>query len=223
MIDVMPTSRSAIFANPSRKMSPSLIWAILIAVALHLLLAFYLLMQTFSIPLPTQPITEQGPIVVSIDPPVKTTHPKPVVVKVPVHATTTVPDHVDTTTIIPTKGPAIDTDKGPLILPDGDDQVITDPGTDTGPVFVQARWAQFPDSNTLTDYYPPVALDNDKTGSAEVECTILDAAGRVSCAVVSETPRNYGFGAATVKMVEAKGRVDTNQGTSSPARSCARQ
>jgi protein TonB len=49
-------------------------------------------------------------------------------------------------------------------------------------------------------------------GAARVQCTVLDAAGRVHCTVVSETPKGYGFGQQTVKMVEEKGRVDTSVG-----------
>ena len=45
-----------------------------------------------------------------------------------------------------------------------------------------------------------------------MQCVVLDTAGRVSCAIVSEKPGGYGFGTATVRMVQDKGRVDVSQG-----------
>ena len=77
------------------------------------------------------------------------------------------------------------------------------------PVYVTAKWTKFPDIN---EYYPSRAQDDEVEGSATVECTVVGADGRVKCSVVSENPPGYGFGAATVKAVEGKGRADTSAG-----------
>ncbi|MEI9905888.1 MAG: hypothetical protein WDN06_19715 [Asticcacaulis sp.] len=223
MIDVLPTSHSAIFARPVRKMSPSLVWALLIAVGLHLLLAFYLLTQNFIRPAPPEVYVGDAPIVMTMDrpkpKPLDTKQPTPAKPTIQVHQPTPAPtpQKVDDSPIIPVKGPP-GIIEGPVTLPTGGDTggVVGGTGTTAGPVYITPRWTQFPDGNTLADYYPQVAIDNDKTGVAEVECSILDTAGHVNCTIVSETPKGYGFGAATVKMVEAKGRVDTEQGAIQP-------
>lgn len=214
-------SHSAIFAQPRRKLPLSLVWAILIAIGLHVLLAIYLLTQNFARVIPDDPTaTPQKPITVTMSPPPQDTKddqqkPPPQSHPINVHTPTNTTPVDDDLPIIPNKGPIVDT--GPGLLNTGPDVVISDSGGgDGGPVYINPRWAQFPDSNTLTEYYPPAAIDANKQGVAEVECEILDTAGHVSCTVVSETPKNYGFGAATVKMVEAKGRVDTAGGTVKP-------
>lgn len=219
MIDVLPTSHSAIFARPARKMSPSLLLAILVAVGLHILLAFYLLTTNFVRPMPPETIVEPGPLITTIERmPTKTDDkpPPPIKNTIQVHSPTATTPTPEDLPIIPAKGPTITA--GPVVLPDG--PVVTagpDVGTGTiEPTYITPRWTQFPDGATLAEYYPQVAIDNDRTGQAVVECSILDTAGRVSCSVVSETPKGYGFGAATVKMVEAKGRVDTNAGNIKP-------
>src|SRR5690606_18924207 len=84
------------------------------------------------------------------------------------------------------------------------------------PAFIQAEWTRFPDSRALARYYPARALENEREGMARVECTIVDVSGRVTCVVLSESPANQGFGPATVKMVQAEGRVDTSEGAIKP-------
>ncbi|MGA9659067.1 MAG: energy transducer TonB [Asticcacaulis sp.] len=82
----------------------------------------------------------------------------------------------------------------------------------SAPPYIKASWARFPDSMALSTYYPVRALDNEIEGVASVECTVLDKAGHVSCVALSESPGNYGFGKATVKMVQDKGRIDVAKG-----------
>lgn len=224
MIDVLPTSHSAIFARPPKKMSPSLVLAILIAIGLHVLTAFYLLTQNFMRPMPPEAPVGETTVVVTMDKPVlkpvdtqKPPPPPSHTIQVHTPAMTTITPVIETP-LIPVKGPAgIDT--GPVVLPDGgvDGGTSAGPGTGTaGPTYINPRWTAFPDGNTLADYYPERALEDGRTGTAVVECSVLDDAGHVGCSVVSETPKTYGFGAATVKMVEAKGRVDTAQGAVKP-------
>jgi len=216
MIDVLPSPHSAIFTTPRRRMSPSLVWGIAFALGVHGLLAFYLLSQSFA-PVEETPVAEPRPAVVTMERPL----PKPLdppkpqnVIKV--HTPTTVPTALDTTPIIPVKGPDV-VIEGPLVLPTVP-EVVTDPGTapPAPPAFVEARWTRFPDAGALARYYPPRAIEDDKAGTATVECTVLDDAGHVSCAVISETPRTYGFGKATAAMIASVGRVDTTQGNVRP-------
>jgi len=79
-------------------------------------------------------------------------------------------------------------------------------------IMVEARWAKFPDGTALSSYYPQKALDAEREGRATVDCIISDAEGHVHCSLLSETPANYGFGKATIKMIEDIGRVDMTKG-----------
>lgn len=217
MIDVLPRSHAAIFARSQRKIPPSLILAIIVAAGLHALVLFYLVTQNFAQNLIVDPTPATAPpVTVTMDKPV-VDHPKPTPPNVihahdPVLTTTTPPD---TTDIIPVKGPDISTGQPPVITTTEPNLVDTT-GTDTGPAYVTPRWTSFPDSSALAQYYPGKAIDNDRTGQASVECTVLDAAGHISCVLISETPAGYGFGDATVRVVQDKGRIDTNQGLIKP-------
>ena len=218
MIDVLPTSHSAIFARPPRRIPPSLILAIVVAGGLHALLIFYLITQNFVVTAQPEVFPTDNPVIVTMDKLKPVTDPKP---KPPNTITAhpplqTIPDKIDTAPIIPVKGPDVVIDTGPPVLPTGGEGPVTATGTDAGPVYVTPRWTSFPDSNALADYYPPSAINDDRTGQASVECTVLDTAGHISCVLVSETPKGYGFGSATVRVVQDKGRVDTGQGAVKP-------
>ena len=125
-----------------------------------------------------------------------------------------VTDKTETAPIIPQKSTSdtIDDPTKPPVLPTISGGEVKDIGGEGQGVITAARWSRFPDGNALAEYYPPKAADAEIEGQATVQCAVLDSSGRVSCAVVSETPGNYGFGAATVRMVQDKGRVDTTQG-----------
>ncbi len=214
MIDTLPSRRSAIFIDTAaRKLPRSFYWGAGIALLLHAGLVYYLVEQNFDHALVEAPPAEGPPIVVSVDrpqPKPQTTQPKPVD-HVIVHQT---PDPLTKTETLPLP-PQVKTDQpqGPTTVVETT-TVIQGPTvtTEPPPVDVTPRWKAFPDANTLADYYPPRAIENEVEGSASVQCTVLDTAGRVHCVLVSETPKGYGFGQQTVKMVEEKGRVDTTVG-----------
>lgn len=216
MIDMLPSPRSAIFtATATRKLPRSFYWGAGVALLLHAGLVYYLLQQTFNHALVEDlPVTDR-PMVVTVDTP-RLPPPKPQTPQAPVnHVMVHTPlDPVTTTTettpLTPNNVTPLTTDGPPSVTP-----APTTSGTGSsvsGPVYVTPRWKAFPDAAALTDYYPPRALDDEMEGSAGVQCTVLDAAGRVRCTVISESPKGYGFGQQTVKMVEEKGRVDTSAG-----------
>ena len=216
MIDTLPTRRSAIFTDTTpRKLPRSFYWGAGVALLLHAGLIYYLVEQNFNHM--DAPEVSDGPsVVVSIDRP-QPPQPKPqsTVKKqstpIAIHQTpdtvTSPPDKLDVTahpvTDTTTQGPP-----ATLEPPTSGTGTSAEPG----PVFVTPRWKAFPDAETLTNYYPARALDNEVEGSASVQCTVVDSAGHVHCTAVSETPKGYGFGQQTVKMVEEKGRVDTTAG-----------
>lgn len=76
-----------------------------------------------------------------------------------------------------------------------------------GPKYVEGKWT-YPKGDAMQDLYPEKALENDVTGTVVIDCAI-NSQGRVtSCDVISETPKGYGFGAATVKGFLKGARVD---------------
>lgn len=140
-------------------------------------------------------------------PPVPTDKPvKAITVHAPVSTT---PTTVEPLRIEPKVDPNPQPLPGPPLIVPG--PVVQTPGP-VAPPYVTARWTRFPDSNALGQYYPARAANDEVEGTATVECTVLDKAGHVHCTALSEIPGNYGFGKATVQMVQDKGRVDTSQG-----------
>jgi len=217
MIDTLPSRRSAIFTDTApRKLPRSFYWGAGVALLLHAGLIYYLVEQNFDHAVIDAP--PEGPTIIgTVYTPPKPVQPKPQpatqkpVTQVAIHDTPDPVTHTETVDLTP--HPVTPT------VADGPPQSLNPPttsGSDTsaepGPVYVAPRWKAFPDANTLTDYYPPRALDGEVEGSASVQCTVLDSAGHVRCALVSETPKGYGFGQQTVRMVEEKGRVDTSVG-----------
>lgn len=212
MIDAVHSFHSPIFDTPkSKKLPPSFYWGMLFAVLLHLALLYYFFNQTFSLaPVETPP--SDPPVIMTMDrpqpkPPVPTDKPvKAITVHAPVSTT---PTTVEPLRIEPKVDPNPQPLPGPPLIVPG--PVVQTPGP-VAPPYVTAHWTRFPDSNALGQYYPTRAANDEVEGAATVECTVLDKAGHVHCTALSEIPGNYGFGTATVQMVQDKGRVDTSQG-----------
>ena len=59
------------------------------------------------------------------------------------------------------------------------------------------RWLRRPQD--LGAYYPRRALDRDIAGQVLLDC-LVDTNGALNCSVVSETPANWGFGAAAMRI-----------------------
>ena len=61
-------------------------------------------------------------------------------------------------------------------------------------------WLLQPSREDVSDLYPPVAADENRTGMVTIDCAVT-ASGRLSaCKVAAERPARYGFGAATLKL-----------------------
>lgn len=67
------------------------------------------------------------------------------------------------------------------------------------PEITNPRWLRQP--RDLARYYPARALARGITGQAVLDC-LVDVAGALNCTVISETPENWGFGAAAVRISE---------------------
>ncbi len=215
MTDAVHSFHSPIFDTPkSKKLPPSFYWGMLFAVLLHLALLYYFFNQTFTTAFVENPPEPPASTVEIVDlpkpPPTPQTPPvSHVVLHPPVNQS---PVTVDTIPVDPkpdtnkvTAGPVTPPILSPVAGGTSSSAAPADP-------YVKARWTRFPDSSALGQYYPERAANDEVEGAATVECTVLDKAGRVHCTALSEIPGNYGFGKATVQMVQDKGRVDTSQG-----------
>ena len=212
MEDPVHGRRAAIYDVPQKRLPRSFYLGAGVALLLHAGLAYYLIQQTFSVAAPPL-ATSDGPVItIEMPSKPKPQQPKPTI---PVHPPA-LPIAPTTTTIDVAPQPKVNTDDKPVtVLPT---VTIPDPGPvietkgDPGPQYVNPTWSKFPDGEALAEYYPSRAANDEIEGSATVQCAVLDTAGRVSCVVISETPGGYGFGSATVHMVQDKGRVDTTKG-----------
>lgn len=75
---------------------------------------------------------------------------------------------------------------------------LGEPSTVPGPVTItDPHWSQRP--RDLARYYPRRAMANNVEGQVVLDC-LVNVAGALSCRVVSETPANWGFGDAALRI-----------------------
>jgi protein TonB len=216
MIDIIRDNHIPLYdRDRPQGLSKSLYWGIGLAVLLHVLLVWYLIHQSFSGPAPEPAPPPQPSIGLTLEPapppPLQKEHTVPP--RIAPHETPLdPPPTVVTTPIAPVKNLTQTASSTPPVIDSTPQPNVSASASSAAPAYVTPRWTRFPDGNALASYYPPRALENETEGSSMVECTVLDETGRVACVAVMETPRGYGFGAATARMVQERGRVDTHQG-----------
>ena len=65
------------------------------------------------------------------------------------------------------------------------------------PTITNPRWVRTP--RELARYYPRRAMERGVEGQVVLDCSVTNT-GLLNCAVVSETPRNWGFGEAALRI-----------------------
>ncbi len=65
-------------------------------------------------------------------------------------------------------------------------------------VIIGPEWLAKPNVNQFKQYYPELADRSDKTGEAIIQCAVKADGALQSCTIISETPEEYGFGAAAI-------------------------
>lgn len=69
------------------------------------------------------------------------------------------------------------------------------------PLITRPRWLNKPSGATVARFYPERALDRGRSGKVVLDCLVgLD--GRLACAVASEEPERWGFGAAALRIAK---------------------
>jgi len=61
-------------------------------------------------------------------------------------------------------------------------------------------WLSQPSATQMGIYYPPRAIDADVSGKAVITCSVTAVGALTACQVDSETPANWGFGQAALKL-----------------------
>jgi protein TonB len=88
----------------------------------------------------------------------------------------------------------------PKIEPQAPPQAPLPPAPPKAKVIQNPAWLSKPTGDQLAGVYPQRALDLGLAGSATLQCTV-SAAGQVQgCVVAEETPNDFGFGAAALKL-----------------------
>lgn len=71
-------------------------------------------------------------------------------------------------------------------------------------------------ATSAQQFYPPDALNEEVEGSATIECVVQPDGRLATCVVVSEDPKGYGFGRATVRLFEATFNVNQHPEITEP-------
>ncbi len=130
--------------------------------------------------------THEGPIIVSEHEPLATPPQTRAIPHVrPPDATQSAPDTTDPVTSVPiSNNPSDRAEPIPDIAP---------------PTISNPHWLQTP--RDLSHYYPMMALRRDMEGDVALDCLVATS-GQLHCAIVSETPANWGFGAAAIRIAQ---------------------
>jgi protein TonB len=92
----------------------------------------------------------------------------------------------------------------------GNPVTLNPPDPGPGPVAAEAKqeprmigdpkWVSRPSADQVSRYYPSRAIATGKTGSVLLQCGVSANGSVGGCSVLSETPLDYGFGAAALKL-----------------------
>jgi protein TonB len=196
------TARAApSFALGSRQRRPSRATPLVVAASLgaHGLVAAYLAVMQFAPP-KAEPVADPPPIVLQTWTPPKPEPPPPqeqrpntpsprppVATELPLTlAPIPIAPIVDTS---PTPGPAV-----------ADAPAQPTPTPPRAPEIGNPTWLKKPGADELARFYPDRAARLGQAGRAVISCEVTDAGAVSGCRVVSETPEDFGFGAAALKL-----------------------
>lgn len=189
-----------------KRLSTPFVIALTLSVAAHAGVGAYMAYKKFVMPTPR---SDEGPVVTVYPPPPKPPEPKkptpqPDVPRptspVQLHDPKVVPDFVDVTPL--PADPKVEVAEGPRLPP-----VTIDPGPQTPPmpprppsVIAKPDWLRKPTQAQMMGAYPDRALRQNISGTARLSCKVTVTGAVRDCVVLSETPSEYGFGAAAVRV-----------------------
>lgn len=174
------------------------------AALLHLVAIVYLYNQHFVPPPPDATVRQEPTTVIDmLQVPRDDTSQRPKHEQVaPIHQTV-IP--LDPQTPVLTATPVVttaskDSQQGPLVL--GSGATGGPPAIETQRVIRDPNWLARPNGDDVNNAYPARALQLGRTGDALVQCAVTAQGALTRCVALSETPSNYGFGSAALKLVQ---------------------
>jgi len=190
--------------TPRRKMSRGMSIAIGASIVAHVAVGIYLYNANFSVPKPVDPPADP-PTVIEIQHPVKTPPQQQPVQKIDhpmIHNPPIVANLPTTQTL-----PADPTPKPTLVSTDPP-RTLTPPTVVVAPPQPQPKhitrpdWLTRPNADQVNRWYPERAIRMNMSGAATLRCTVAANGSVSACTVLSETPVDYGFGAAAQKLAQ---------------------
>lgn len=70
----------------------------------------------------------------------------------------------------------------------------------SGSVIARPDWVRKPNGDDLSRFYPDRAMRLEREGSATIQCVVEATGALTGCVIVAESPRDFGFGDAALKL-----------------------
>lgn len=189
------------------RLSTPFVVALTASVALHAGAGAYIAYRKFVMPLDEPP---SGPIIRMEDlprtkppppPPPKPDTPRP---KSTPRLHTPLKPPIDNI-VPPLPFPPVDTAAGtttPPVGPPAETEVISPPASKGPGLIGRPDWLKKPTATQVADAYPDRAYRRGVTGKATLVCQVAANGSVRDCSVAAETPSDYGFGAASLKLTK---------------------
>jgi len=206
VVSKAPNGAVPFFTNErgSARLSRGQMMAITFSVAVHVGLFSYLAYQRFAPHMDTT-IDLTPPIVIEQPAPTKPQPAPPTTNTHPVHVRAAIDNPIKPIIDLPLDPTPGDVDLSKSI-PNSFEFGEPQTGTVEGPadthvaVVSNPDWLKRPGAREFQRYYPEDALRNGISGFATVDCRVAADGTVNSCRVVDETPPNYAFGSAAIKL-----------------------
>jgi hypothetical protein len=78
---------------------------------------------------------------------------------------------------------------------------VETPPSPPAPTYINATFLERPSGRDFERFFPRRALERGMSGDVVLDCSVA-ASGRLACAIASETPQGWGFGAASLRAAE---------------------
>lgn len=186
-------------SQPRRARSPAVTAAVGLSIAVHVALAGYLAVKTWT-PKEAPPLPE-GPIM-SVETVTLTPKPPPPTLTPPRAAT---PRVVDSPVPPPLDLAPIPVAPAPAPAPLEPPAQIAPPSPPAAtpaqaPVIVAPNWLKRPGAKEFARFYPEAAARRGVGGTAAISCQVSAAGNLGGCSVIRESPAGQGFGAAALRL-----------------------
>lgn len=191
--------------TPRRRMSRGKSLAIGVSVLVHAAIGVYLYNAAFNVPKPID--TSEPPIVgavITISPQDKKIAPtSPPLRQPPIHQPIVTPfTPPDPLRADPSHGTIIDVPQPPVVLGGGTvQQTVNPPLPPAQPkTITRPTWLSQPNGAVMSRLYPDRAQRMGKGGLATINCAVSASGAIGACRIISESPTEYGFGDAALKL-----------------------